>query len=72
MEHVTTESLAGLTVPLFSMLGCREKGCRPEGWRDEKGGGAGGVLRGEQAEERRRALEHIHRLTLAGQMENGA
>lgn len=52
------------------MLGCREKGYRPKGWRDEKR--EEGVLRGEQAEERRRALEHIHRLTLAGQMENGA
>lgn len=44
----------------------------PRDERGGKGGGGGGVLRGEQAEERRRALEHIHRLTLVEQMENGA
>lgn len=41
----------------------KEEEGEEEGW---------GVLRGEQAEERRRALEHIHRLTLVEQMENGA
>ena len=46
---------------------------RPEGWRmREEEREEEGVLRDEQAEERRRALEYIHRLTLVEQMESRA
>ena len=43
---------------------------RPRGWRDERGKKGRGAE--ETEKERRRALEHIHRLTLTEEMENRA
>lgn len=76
LDMVQFQAAQQLRIFPFFLSGCRETGLLPtRGMREEEKEEQEeeeGVLRGEQAEERRRALEHIHRLTLVEQMENGA
>lgn len=72
-RHGSVPTSSFVASPCFCRDAEKQACYRPEGWRmREEEREEEGVLRDEQAEERRRALEYIHRLTLVEQMESRA